>query len=74
MEGQELDSLSLNELIELESKHTEAFQSIFHVRTKRQLEETDTRNVQLQQLKLENQRLEVPFSTLPLPLSANGNL
>eukprot|EP00026_Physarum_polycephalum_P002314 Phypoly_transcript_02320.p2 GENE.Phypoly_transcript_02320~~Phypoly_transcript_02320.p2 ORF type:complete len:314 (+),score=76.12 Phypoly_transcript_02320:1601-2542(+) len=58
MQGQELDNLSLKDLVDLENKHTQAYQLIFHARTKRQAEESDSKNVQLQQLRLENQRLE----------------
>jgi hypothetical protein len=58
MQGEDLHTLSLQDLMHLESKHTEAYQSIFHARTKRQAEEAESRHMQLQQLRIENERLE----------------
>lgn len=57
MQGQELDDLSLEELVALEDTHTHAQNTITHARTRKQTQENETKNVQLQQLLLDNQRL-----------------
>jgi hypothetical protein len=64
LQGQELDSLSLADLMDLEANHTKAHQLIFSARAQRQEEENNARNNQLNQLKLENQRLLVLFPLL----------
>jgi len=58
MEGQELDSLSLQGLIDLETRHTNAYQNIFKARSERQEALTNSSNNQVLLLQQENQRLE----------------
>lgn len=58
MQGQELDTLSLDSLIDLEAKHIQAYQHIFGVRSQKQVELANSRASLLAQLTEDNQRLE----------------
>lgn len=58
MQGKELDTLPLPRLNELEAKHTQAYQLIYHARAQKQEEENVSMNNKVFQLSQEAQRLE----------------
>lgn len=59
MQGQELDSLSLSSLIDLETKHAQAYRHIHQARSQKQEEENIAKDNKVLLLTQENQRLEV---------------